>query len=129
MRIFNRGAVVAFFGNVYFPPGLRERLEREDPARLADILDHEAIHVARQHAAGMVSWHLRYALRPSFRWLEEAAAYHSTFARMRARGEVPDAAERERIARELSGAKYLFMTSRAAARAFVDQVFDARASA
>src|SRR5205085_4612534 len=40
MRLFNRQAIVAFFGSVYFPPGLRERLEREDPEGLADILDH-----------------------------------------------------------------------------------------
>lgn len=121
MRIFSRRAVVAFFGRVYFPPGVRERLEREDPQRLADILDHEMIHVARQHARGMVRWHVLYALSRRFRWQEEMAAYHSSLKRAKARGAVPSEEDRERLAAALSGWKYLFMTTRERARRFIDR--------
>ncbi len=121
LRLFNRRQVLAFFGKVYFPPGLREQLERDAPERLADILDHESIHVARQHARGMVPWHLLYVLSRSFRWQEERAAYHSSLRRARTRGAAPDEAERERLAAALSGATYLFMTSKGEARAFIDR--------
>jgi hypothetical protein len=122
MRLFNRGAVIAFFGRVYFPPGLRERLEREDPERLADILDHESIHVGRQHALGIVRWHLDYVLSRRFRWQEEQAAYHSGLSRLRSRGGTLSEAERDRLADRLSGPMYLYMTSRKEARGFIDWV-------
>jgi len=124
MRLWNRSAVIAFWGAVYFPPGLRERLERDEPERLRDLLDHEMIHVARQHGRGMAAWHVGYALSRAFRWREEMAAYHSSLGRLRARGETLDAAARERLAGELSGGKYLFMTSRERARRFVDRCLD-----
>ena len=124
LRLFNASAPIAFFGTVYLPPGLRERLEREDPERLQDILDHEAIHVARQRGRGMLAWHWRYALLRSFRWREEMAAYHSSLSRLRARGLTLGAAERDGLARALSGWKYLFMTTRARARRFVDRCLD-----
>jgi len=124
MRLMNRDAAVAFFGNVYLPKGLKERLEREDPERLSDLVDHEMIHVARQHAAGMVRWHLGYVLSRRARWREERAAYHSTLRRLRARGRDLAGDQRERLARELSGVRYLFMTSREEARAFIDRVLE-----
>jgi hypothetical protein len=124
MRLVNREAVVAFLGRAYFPPGMHERLAKEDPERLADILDHEMIHVARQRGRGMIAWHVLYALSRDFRWQEEMAAYHSSLRRLRARGADLDEAARERLARDLSGWKYLFMTSRERARRFVDRVLD-----
>lgn len=124
MRLWARSAVIAFWGAVYFPPGMRERLEREDPERLADILDHEMIHIARQWAWGRLPWHLSYALSRRFRWQEERAAYHSSLARLRARGATLSAEERERLAATLAGPTYLFMTTKARARAFIDRVLD-----
>jgi hypothetical protein len=122
LRLWNRDAPMAFWGTVYLPEGLGERLAGTE--ELADVLDHEAIHVARQHARGMARWHLRYALSRRFRWREEMAAYHSSLGRLRARGATLDAAARERLAAALAGPKYLFMTTRAEARAFLDGVLD-----
>ena len=118
LGLWNRSAPMALFGTVYLPKGLRERLS--GTPRLDDILDHEAIHVARQHAHGMVRWHLRYVFDRRFRWREERAAYHSSLTRMRDRGDVLGDEQRDRLAAELASRKYLFMTSRAAARAFID---------
>jgi hypothetical protein len=124
MRIFNRSATIAFWGNVYLPPGERERLERDDPERLADILDHEMIHVARQHAFGVARWHLKYLVSRKFRWHEEMAAYHSSLRRVRARGRTLAPEERALLAKRLAGPGYVFMTSEAAARRFIDRIFE-----
>lgn len=122
MGVVNGEAPLALWGTIYLPKRLRERLA--GTARLDDILDHEAIHVARQHARGMARWHLRYALSRRFRWREEMAAYHSSLGRLRARGETLGAAERVRLAAALAGPKYLFMTTKKEARAFVDACLD-----
>jgi hypothetical protein len=119
MKVFNRRAVVAFFGTVYLPAGFRERYA--GTPHYDDVLDHEAIHVARQHAAGMWRWHLRYVLSRRFRWEEEKAAYRSQLRRLRDRGEDLAEADRERLAADLSGGMYLFMTDRSTARAFVEE--------
>ncbi len=118
MRTWNRRATIAFFGTVYLPKGFRAAFE--GTVAMEDVLDHEAIHVARQHAAGMWRWHARYVLSRRFRWQEERAAYHSTLRRRAARGEALGDAERERLAAVLSGWQYLRMTDRATARAFID---------
>jgi hypothetical protein len=122
LRLMNAQAPIAFWGTVYLPPKFRERLA--GTSRLDDVIDHESIHVARQHARGMARWHLLYALSPRFRWREEQAAYHSSLRRLRARGETLAPEARDRLARELSGAKYLFMTTRREARAFIDWCLD-----
>ena len=119
MKVFNRRAVVALLGTVYLPTGFRER--HEGTPRYADVLDHESIHIARQHAVGMVRWHLRYALSRRFRWEEEKSAYGSELRRVRARGEDLSEEERRSLAADLSGPKYLFMTDAATARAFIDE--------
>lgn len=126
LRLFNADAPIAFFGTVYLPPRLQKRLAGSP--RLEEILDHEAIHVARQHARGMLRWHLRYALDRRFRWREEKAAYHSSLRLLRARGGTLPPAERERLARVLAGPKYLFMTTRREARAFIDECLDLTAA-
>ncbi len=119
LKVFNRRAAVALLGTVYLPGGFRAR--HEGTARFDDVLDHESIHVARQHAAGMLRWHLLYALSRRFRWEEEKAAYRSELRRLRARGEDLAPEARERLAAELAGAKYLYMTDAATARAFIDE--------
>jgi hypothetical protein len=121
---FTRSAPMAVWGRVWLPRGLRERLSRTDPERLGDIIEHETIHVARQHARGMALWHLRYVLSRRFRWDEEKAAYHASLTRLRQRGGTLAPHERAMLARLLAGPRYGFMTRRPAARAFIDAVLD-----
>lgn len=122
LRLWAPSAPIAFFGTIYIPREVRARLE--GTPLFDDIVDHEMIHVARQHAKGMVRWHFRYLFDARFRWREEMAAYHSQLRRMRARGDTLSAERRDRLARELSGPKYLFMASRREARAFIDWCLD-----
>ena len=110
------------FGRIYLPKKLRERLLRTAPEQLADIIEHEMIHVARQHARGMLRWHLLYALSKRFRWNEEKAAYHASLRRRLARGDRPSDRELDRMAATLSGRLYLWMTDLVTARAFLDAV-------
>ena len=119
LRLFNAQAPLALWGTVYLPPGLRESLAGRP--ELDDILDHEAIHVARQHAHGMAAWHAGYVFSRRFRWREEQAAYHSSLGRLRVRGEPMSEAARDDLAARLSGRMYLFMTSKRDARAFIDR--------
>lgn len=119
---------MALYGRILLPRGLRARLEQEDPEALLDILDHEMMHVARQHARGMLRWHLLYVLSKRFRWNEEKAAYASCLGRRVARGDVPTPEERERLSQILSGRPYVYMTDGPTARSFICAVIrDAQA--
>ena len=116
---------MAVFGRIYIPRRLREELERTDPELLADIVEHETIHVARQHARGMLRWHLMYVFSRRFRWEEEKAAYYASLTRLRSRGGDLSEVERAALARRLSRWPYGFMTSAESARAFIDAVLAA----
>jgi hypothetical protein len=119
---------MALFGTVHIPRAIRERLEASDPERLKDLVDHEMVHVARQHALGMLGWHLRYALSPRFRWNEEKAAYWTSIRRRLLRGDRLGPVERDRFAAVLAGRAYFWMCSKPEARAFLDAVIESVAT-
>ena len=110
-----------FRKTIFLNKKIYEDLKKDKPSDVnIAILMHEEIHLKRIKNKGVNSWGFKYLFSPKFRLNEELLAYEVMFRFLKSKGLSYDL---ERVARAMSGHRYLWVKSYGEAKKLLEDLW------